>query len=136
MLLPFLLHTFCLNDRCSDNEAPCASLLLLNPGLTCRLENFDVVDSGELSRCDLDERLDSEEPGELFERDELRESDVLVEFNVSLRLRNRRVGVCERFLFSFSLLTTVFSDVGVRCSTARVRRCGVWGCCVCSSTTE
>jgi hypothetical protein len=88
------------------------------------------VDSGELSRCDLDDRLDSDVVDELFDRDECRESEVLVEFIVSLRLRSRLVGVWERFLFSFSSLTSVFSDVGVRCSTVlRVRRGGVCGVC-------
>ena len=66
---------------------------LLNPGLACRLDDFDVLDSGELSRCDLEERLNSDKPDELFDCDERRESDVLVEFSVSLRLRKRRVGV-------------------------------------------
>ena len=121
-------HTFCLSSRCNDNDA---SLLLLILGLAWRLDDdFDVVDSGELSRCDLDDRLDSDVVDELFDRDECRESEVLVEFRVSLRLRSRRVGVCERFLFSFSSLTSVFSDVGVRCNTVfRVRRWGVCGVC-------
>lgn len=84
-------HTFCLNSRCNDNEA---SLLFLRPGLACRLDDdFDVVDSGELSRCDLDERLDSDVVEELFDRDDWRESEVPVEFRVSLRFRSRLVGV-------------------------------------------
>lgn len=121
------LYTLCFNSRCNDDEA---SLLLLIPGLTWRLDkDFDVVDSGELSRCDLDVRLDSGFSDELFDRDECRESEVPVEFRVSLRLRSRLVGVCERFLFSFSSLPDVFSDVGMRCNTPPccVRRCGVCG---------
>lgn len=83
-------HTFCLSSRCNDNEA---SLLLLVLGLAWRLDDdFDVVDSGESSRCDLDERLDSDVADELFDRDDWRESDVF-EVNVSLRFRNRLVGV-------------------------------------------
>ena len=98
-------------------------------------DSFDVVESGELSRCDLDDCLDSDAVDErvideLFDRDECREFEVPVEFTVSLRLRSRRVGVCERFLFSFSSLTTGFSEVGVRCSAVfRMRRWGVCGVC-------
>lgn len=45
-------------------------MLLLKLGLACRLDDFDVLDSGELSRCDLDERLDSDVAEELLDRDD------------------------------------------------------------------